>query len=113
MYRVVIYWDGLTQEATRGSSFEGVHMQLLNLSPEEHRSASAIRVLSVGPPESDVKDLCEIKVGDIIRLMIGGIRCWTADGEEVIVLPDLVCGLADSPALTQALGTRGHTCRTP
>ena len=113
IYRIVIYWDGFTQETTRGSSVEGVYMQLLNLSPEERRSASAIRVLSVGPPGSDVKDLCGIALGDLIRLMIGGIRCWTADGEEVIVLPDLVCGLADTPALTQALDTRGNTCRTP
>ena len=113
MYRIVMYWDGFTQETTRGSSVEGVYMQLLNLSPEERRSSSAIRVLSVGPPGSDVKDLCGITLGDLIRLMIDGIRCWTADVEEVIVLPDLVCGLADTPALTQALDTRGHTCRTP
>ena len=74
MYRIVIYWDGFTQETTRGSSVEGAYMQPLNLSSEERRSVPAIRVLSVGPPGSDVKDLCGIALGDLIRLMIGGIR---------------------------------------
>lgn len=75
-----------------------MYTQLLNLSPEELLSAGAIRVLSLGPPGYDVKDLCGIVLGDVIRLMKCGVLCWTADGEEVIVFIDVVCGLADTPA---------------
>lgn len=41
LYRIVFYWDGFTQGTTRGTSVEGFYTQLLNLLPEQRRSAAA------------------------------------------------------------------------
>lgn len=113
LHRIILYWKVFTQTTTRRFYFDGVFTQLLNLSPEERRSVAAVRDLCLGPRGCDVKDLCRIVLGYLSCLMLTSVRFSTADGEESISFPDLVCGLADTTALTKVLGTKGHTTLTP
>lgn len=57
-----------------------------------------------------MKDLCRIGFGDLIRLIVAGVRCWTADDKEISAFLDLVCGHQRCRKVLKRKGTC-HFCR--
>ncbi|MEM7297426.1 MAG: hypothetical protein AAF391_04070 [Bacteroidota bacterium] len=74
---------------------------------------SSARIVSLTPPGHSTCEIICIIVDDIIDGIVNGITAINPTGEEVIVYLDLVCLIADYPAVSPAIDTRGHAANAP
>ncbi len=113
IYRFALYHDGFRVTEGKSASAEGVYLLPLNLPRELRRSSHAVRVLSVTPPGADVLSVCDRVLEDVLVGATEGFPVVCADGKRVRVFLDLVCWIADTPAVAQLLDTKGHASNAP
>ena len=112
-YRIALYHDGFVYTEGRQASAEGLYMVCLNLPRHRRRCPSAVRVLSLAPPGTNISSVYDFVLNDILDAARHGFDAVTAEGEKVRVFLDLVCVLTDTPAGNDILDVLGHTANAP
>ena len=74
---------------------------------------SSARIISLTPPGHSTCEVICIIVDDLIEGIVNGITAINPEGEEVFVFLDLVCLIADYPAVSPVIDTRGHMANAP
>lgn len=109
VYRGYAYHDGFIKESGKPASAYGLYWGSLNLPSARRQCGGHVRIVSLLPPGTSVKDMYAVMLDDILQSAMDGIECVTADGEAILVFIDLVCVLADTPAVQEILDVGGHT----
>lgn len=113
IYRFCLYHDGFRVTEGKSASAEGIYMLPLNLPRQLRRGSPAVRVLSVTPPGSNVLEVFDAILNNVLKGATHGFPAVAPDGTTVQVYLDLVAWIADTPAGNQLLDTRGHTATAP
>jgi len=76
-------------------------------------SPTSARIISLTPPGQSTCKVITTIVDDIIDGIVNGIKTIDSTGNPVVVFLDLVCLIADYPAVSPAIDTRGHMANAP
>lgn len=112
-YRLALYHDGFVYAQGRPASAEALYMVCLSLPRRRRHCRSAVRIISLAPPGTDIAEIYDAVLDDVLKGASEGFQAMTADGTSVRVFLDLVAIVADTPAGNALLDVLGHTSNAP
>ena len=114
-YRMLLYCDDFRKSSfsSTGGSAGGCYFIPLGYAPEQRRTTSAVRLISLTPPGVSTNEVLNFIVEDIIHGTIHGVDAWNPNGIKVKVFLDLVGFIGDYPAAASVIDVVGHVGRAP
>jgi hypothetical protein len=113
VYRAMLYTDDFQAHVSRNGSYGGCYMLPIGILPEERAGYSAVRCISLTPPDVSTNEVLLRIIPDIVKCTTTGIEGKDANGERVTIFLDIVGYIGDYPAVTHALDVLGHNSRAP
>ena len=80
---------------------------------KSRRSQATIRTLSLTPPDVSSNVILDMMINDLVDGCLNGFQCVDALGQKVRCFFDVIGFVADYPASTAVVDTKGHTAFAP
>ena len=115
VYRLLLYCDDFQKSSApqNNESVGGCYFMPLALRPEQRRTTSASRLISLTPPGVSTNDVMHFIVDDLVHGTVCGIWGYTPQGQRVRIFLDVVGFIGDYPASSSVTDVIGHTGRSP
>lgn len=115
VYRIILYCYDFQKSSAlypKGSA-GGCYFLHIFLPPEDRRSKSSVRIISLTPPEVSTNGVLNYITSDLVNAVMNGVDSTTLLGEYVEVFIDPVAFIGDYPASAETIDVIGHVARAP